>query len=404
LVLAHGFLGAGPHFTAVFLITITALLFLLSPRRRFEASATDILYAALLLVVCVAFLINGRTADVRETILFGLTLAAYPAARIAPTENRAIFIWTTITVVALGTVVTATALVEQWASPHGKPFVFGKFDAAPIQFLTSLGFAVVAAACSKLTPRKTLIICALLFVPATVFGASQVRFTFVAIESALVFGALIGRPSQRKYLFSIIAALAFACVFGLIMRPAATMNFTSHFVSSVTGANEKGPDVPQKEMHTECASVDHDNSISLRAELLKQAFRSLPGAGLFGHGLDGFFDQSCFGGTLQIHNSFLQAVIEFGWVGGALFVFLIVSVTVTLLPLARYDDEVRFVLSGLLFMVLESAAHGRLSRDGVLFAFLGYGAGLTYRLLKTSPMMEGDKYHLRPIEMMDRTL
>jgi hypothetical protein len=90
-----------------------------------------------------------------------------------------------------------------------------------------------------------------------------------------------------------------------------------------------------------------------------------------------------------------------GW--GRTILFVIVSVILALLPLARYDDEVRFVLSGLLFMVLESAAHGRLSRDGLLLAFLGYGAGLTYRLLKTAPMQDKEKYHLRPIEMFDRT-
>jgi hypothetical protein len=78
----------------------------------------------------------------------------------------------------------------------------------------------------------------------------------------------------------------------------------------------------------------------------------------------------------EVHNSVLQAAVEFGWLGGSLLVALIVVATGSIFPLARYDDASRFVLCGLAFVVLLSLAHGRISRDGVLFALLGCAVGL----------------------------
>jgi len=84
---------------------------------------------------------------------------------------------------------------------------------------------------------------------------------------------------------------------------------------------------------------------------------------------------SCIKST-EIHNSILQAAVEFGWLGGALLLALIVVAGSTMLSLARHDDASRFVLCSLAFVVLLSLAHGRVSRDGVLFALLGCAVGL----------------------------
>ena len=55
---------------------------------------------------------------------------------------------------------------------------------------------------------------------------------------------------------------------------------------------------------------------------------------------------------------------------------IIVAAAGWLFPLARYGDASRFVLCSLALVVLLSLAHGRISRDGVLFALLGCAVGL----------------------------
>ncbi|MDB5583173.1 MAG: hypothetical protein JWR80_8349, partial [Bradyrhizobium sp.] len=81
----------------------------------------------------------------------------------------------------------------------------------------------------------------------------------------------------------------------------------------------------------------------------------------------------------------LQAAVEFGWLGGSLLLALIVVAAGSLFPLARYDDASRFVLCGLAFIVLLSLAHGRVSRDGILFALLGCAVGLKETLRAPAP-------------------
>jgi hypothetical protein len=84
---------------------------------------------------------------------------------------------------------------------------------------------------------------------------------------------------------------------------------------------------------------------------------------------------SCIERT-ETHYSILQAAVEFGWLGGALLLFITAVAVGPVLPLARQDDATRFVLCSLVYVILLSCAHGRLSRDGVLFAFLGAAVGL----------------------------
>jgi hypothetical protein len=113
----------------------------------------------------------------------------------------------------------------------------------------------------------------------------------------------------------------------------------------------------------------------IRRVLVQDAVFLIPGSGWIGTGLDSFMEFSCIERT-ETHNSILQAAVEFGWLGGSLL-FLMMAVAVgSILPLARYDDASRFVLCGLTYAILLSLAHGRLSRDGALFAFLGAAVGL----------------------------
>jgi len=78
----------------------------------------------------------------------------------------------------------------------------------------------------------------------------------------------------------------------------------------------------------------------------------------------------------EVHNSILQAAVEFGWLGGSLLFLIIVLVGSLILPLARQDDVSRFVLCSLIFILFPSLTSGRVSRDAILFALLGCAVGL----------------------------
>ena len=116
--------------------------------------------------------------------------------------------------------------------------------------------------------------------------------------------------------------------------------------------------------------VNLRNSIAIRKVLVQDALFLIPKAGWIGTGLDSFMKFSCIKMT-EVHNSILQAAVEFGWLGGSLLLVMVIIAASSIMPLARHDDAARFMLCGFAFVVLLSLAHGRLSRDGVLFALLG---------------------------------
>jgi hypothetical protein len=76
----------------------------------------------------------------------------------------------------------------------------------------------------------------------------------------------------------------------------------------------------------------------------------------------------------------MEAFVEFGWLGGAAFLALILLSLWRLFPLARHDNDFKFFLCTLVYTISISAAHGRTSRDYVLFALLGMTAGITNSL------------------------
>jgi hypothetical protein len=91
--------------------------------------------------------------------------------------------------------------------------------------------------------------------------------------------------------------------------------------------------------------------------------------------------------SMQVHNSALQALVEFGWIGGIALVALVLLSLARLLPIARYDDGVRFALCSLAYVAAISLAHGRSNADILLYALLGVAAGVyeTYRTSLTGP-------------------
>ena len=137
-------------------------------------------------------------------------------------------------------------------------------------------------------------------------------------------------------------------------------------------------------------NVNLQNSIAIRRVLLLDAKFMLPSAGVLGHGLDAFMNVTCMAGH-EMHNSLLQAFVEFGWLGGILFSALIVTGLWSIVRAAKGDVASRFVLCCLTFAVLLCLAHGRLSREPALFAWLGAVAGLTQSARTRAPVAQPAK-------------
>lgn len=415
-VLALGFGLAGSSgnslVTGALLMIATTAVGLLCFRYDIVLLPVDYLFLAFLLCIVSSSVINGWTTNAKEYQLLVLSLAAYPACRFISRADllagRYPFIWLTGIIALLGTLATGTALWQQWTGAQFKPFVFG-FDAAGTYFLGSLGLFVIAlVTVGGLTMRRTFLLSLVIFLPMFIFTASLVRFTFIALAGALCTAAILSEARQRKHVVAIAVVILVAVAAGLSARsdrarlsviyameqPSAieqpSGNKRSPGKAGSSGdAGSAGPVEP--EMPPSCyLKVNPLNSIMIRRVLVRDAVFLIPGTGWIGSGLDSFMDFSCIKRT-EIHNSILQATVEFGWLGGALFFLIIAVATGSILPLARYDDVSRFVLCSLVYVVLLSLAHGRLSRDGVLFAFLGAAVGLreTFRAPPTPAISAG---------------
>lgn len=375
LVLLYGLTGSSGNslLTGAFLVIATVAAGLLCFRREMVVLPADYLFFALILCILSSSAFNGWTSNAKEYQLIVVSLAAYPACRFISRADiaagRGVFIWATGIVVALGSMVTAAALWEQWNDQHGKPYVFG-FDAAGTYFLGSLCFLVIALVTSgRLTLQRTALISSLIFLPTAIFAASLVRFTFIALAVTLCLATVLSEARQRKHVVIIAFVLLGAIAAGLLARYDQASLFANYAI-------ERSPGDIGLEKPPSCyLTVNPRNSIAIRKALVQDALFLIPRSGWIGTGLDSFMKFSCIKLT-EVHNSVLQATVEFGWLGGSLLFFLIVVTGGWLFPLARYDDASRFVLCALAFVILLSLAHGRVSRDGVLFALLGCAAGL----------------------------
>ncbi len=98
-------------------------------------------------------------------------------------------------------------------------------------------------------------------------------------------------------------------------------------------------------------------------------------AGAVGLGLDSFGALGCFKGYPP-HNDVLQAIVEFGWLGGASFLLLITLPLMLLFRPARTDPDVRFVFLLCLFFIMLSMIYGRISGETMLFMALGLAGRL----------------------------
>jgi O-antigen ligase/polysaccharide polymerase Wzy-like membrane protein len=375
LVLCFGLTGSsGNSFVTGALLTVsTVAVGLLCFRRDVVLRPVDYLFFALTVCMMSSFVFNGWTSTSREYELLVLSLAAYPACRFVSRADMfsglSSFIFTTGLIVLLGTIATSVALWQQWDDQHGKPFVFG-FDAAGTYFLGSLSFLVIAlVTAGRLTMRRTALVSALIFLPAAVFAASLVRFTFIALAGSLGLATILSEAKQRKHVVAVALVILVAIVAGLLARYDQARLYADYAMEQPSGfvGSEKPPSCYLK--------INLRNSIAIRKVLVQDALFLIPKVGWIGTGLDSFMKFSCIRMT-EIHNSILQAAVEFGWLGGLLLLTIVIVAAGSIFPLARQDDAARFVLCSLAFVVLLSLAHGRVSRDALLFALLGCAVSL----------------------------
>ncbi len=375
-VLAHGLLDLGAIFTGLVLVVPVLLLASVASWREIRVDLCDILVAAFAGCIVISCLLNG-VSDRKELALLAVVLAQYAAGRLAPVRDaRSGLLSLGVGVVVIGIAVTIVALVEQWSDNHGKPYVFGEFDAAPTQFAVLLGVVVIAAVSSDRLPRWTFVGVGLLSVVAVaVFSASMVRFSLLALVVSAGAGALFCKGRARRRGLVLVALLIVAIGAGAGARWGAAAVFGRHLLTA-TGMARIAPDASMLlPVAKECPPVDVDNSLAIRKQLLADAVRLLPQAGPFGVGAGGFALRSCVRGH-SVHNSFIQAVIEFGWFAGALLVAVIVTTWHALIPLARVLPDYRFAACLMLFVVLISMVHGRTSHDFILLLVLGLAAHL----------------------------
>ncbi|MBR1129723.1 hypothetical protein [Bradyrhizobium iriomotense] len=381
-MLAHGLAGAGSLFTGALLAVPTVLLIAFGDWRQFRPHATDLLFTAFVALVGISVAINGVAGDIKELALLSLTLAAYPAARLSGRHLLApgFFAVASAAVLAVA-VATAIALAKQWTWSHGKPLVFDQFDAAPTQCAALLGLLVLTIATSeKLSVRQVTLLGLAASLPAAIFAASMVRFTFIALGLSLL-AAIALKPAGAGRRAAILISLIVmsASVLGAAARWHQATIFLHH-AATVGDLAARAPDarlyLPDPADAAHCPPIDIDNSIAVRKQLYIDAAAAIPNAGPFGIGLDGFLARSCIKG-FSPHNAFLQAAIEFGWPAGVILVLLVATrFRRDTFAMARISAGFRFAACALLYLCLLAIAHGRISRELGLFMLLGYAAEL----------------------------
>jgi len=118
----------------------------------------SVIFFGLICCILASSLINRRSIEFNEIVLFGLSLSANPSFRIVSFTKpgvREAFVLLTGGIVALGTIFTTYAIIAQWDGPELRPFVFGVFDAGATFFLMVCGFLIIAVITTGMDLRKS---------------------------------------------------------------------------------------------------------------------------------------------------------------------------------------------------------------------------------------------------------
>jgi len=371
--------------TGVLLFGLPLLLLLFSFRNGPRIQLPDFMFAGFVIAALLAYVINPLEAgSTKEQLLLVASLAGYIACRPMLAEDvavvRSAFERVTAVIVLAGAAFTAAEIIRMWDGPPGKPFVFG-FNAAGTYFMASLSFLVIAlVTVDRPRPKRTAVISALIFFPTTIFAAAMVRFTFLALAGSLFVAMILAERGKRWHVVAVGVTIFLAIAAGMSARYSTAKIYAAYILEeTVETSIAKEPaeillgatEVPSCRL-----AINTRNSIAIRQGLARDAIYLIPTVGLVGTGLDSFMRFSCIEAH-QVHVSILQAAVEFGWLGGVFFVLLIGTALYKLFPLAKDNGAIRFILCSLVFVVLLSFAHGRISRDSALFALVGCAVGVS---------------------------
>ncbi|MET4450300.1 O-antigen ligase family protein [Bradyrhizobium sp. RT3b] len=408
-VLVYGLLGlhGSGIFTASFLCLTVAGVAVFGSARNFRLSSLDIAFLAFIVCAAISFAFNPLVADVRELMLFAITLSAYVAGRLFTRDHISILrqacFWLSGLVVVMGVAVTLPFLVSDWIGGElGRPFIFG-FDNAATAFSFSLGVFVIALLTSRsdwVASRWMLIIIALTSIATAVLAASMVRFTLLAILASVALCILLS-ASERKFALMMFVVLVVSIGVGWIARSANAKLYAVYIVEELAGgsvsmelnswhSSEKPSYAAERNPQSNsasCESVNTRNSVAIRKQLYSDAFNLAPRAGLAGFGLMSFGQLGCFKG-MSPHNDLLEAIVELGWLGGTAYLAMIILAPIFLLKSARSNNDMRFVCLLSVFMIMLSMIYGQISRDLSLFIALGLAASVAEKSTAASKNRE----------------
>lgn len=394
LIFTHEVFGTSTAFTAAFLGVTTLALLLLGRWKSLTFHTADIAFCVFLAGTTVSIALHGFS-DSKELALLALTVAAYPAGRaFAGGTVEPTFTILSAMVVIIGAITILAAINTGDVDSVGKVFAFGKYGAAPLYFALTLAVTVAALVARPLTLNQAVTVAIIAALPTAIIAAAMVRFSFVAIMIMLVVAAIPIGAKDRKALSVVACALVLAFLAGQLSRPLTAAIFMKFGVESLGLENSKraaiqaasSPTQSEATLHPGCAELDQRNTIEIRKQLYREALQLLPKTILIGVGLDHFMDGSCLAEKNEVHNSLLQVAVEFGWPASIAFLTLVLLAGKRALAGAPSSQEARFALCALTFMFCMSMGHGRISRDALLFLFLGYAVGARRQIITRSDL------------------
>ncbi|MCK1313372.1 O-antigen ligase family protein [Bradyrhizobium sp. 23] len=432
LLLIFGWLGLSGNSLATgsvlaFLVIGLCSLGFLS-RSPFHLSVLDGLFFVILISIVVAGVKYWNFTELKEAALFAVCgILAYVAGRLTSLEKLAALsryaLIASVGVVALTCAATIPELYRVWGVAEKRPIVFG-FEHAVNLFAMTLGpliFGFVYSRADRKIQSWPLMI--LVYLATTLFVASLVRYTFVVVFVSIGFMMVVSigmRDRARTWRLAMIMAIVLLGISsGLIVRYESVYNFATAALdeadessaslrevaftktpelilsSSNSGILKRivnpasGIPVPEQLPPSCRGEVSTYNSVSIRRALYQDAFYLVPRSGFFGLGLDSFKKLTCVKGH-QVHNIYLQGLIEAGWLGGAALLALTLFPFLFLPGLIRRTDPAElpplmFLIATFGFAALLGLAHGTLSRELTFFLTIGAISGGIARWRNISP-------------------
>jgi hypothetical protein len=384
---AVGSAGNGPA-TAAWLLSANLLLAAAS-FRAIKPSLTDNAFAAFVLCFAISTFLSFETQNWKEYVLFLLCVPApYLAGRFMRVRRinqlpRAALGWSSA-FVAVATSIVIFAVYREGMHGSVRTTIFGLAETQTI-FASALGCMSIAFIYSDIpanSPRSRLFLF-LIFAATAAFVVALVRFAIVAIAVTAIFSMAVLHFQKESIARRAAISVLVACLLGIgaatLIRPGGVSAFAGEAIRDMAtetykAASARAVKIDRDKLPSCRQETDGiDRSVHVRALLLGDAFYLLPKADFFGLGLDSFPALTCITGY-QVHNIFLQAFVELGWIAGFLLL-LLCGVPLIYLRDINIDRDCllarNFLVTSLAFFSLIGLAHGSVSRTLPLFLVMG---------------------------------